>query len=124
MAPTARLNLWWGFWLATLLTWPGFWATVPWDECVNSRGNECNLDATGWAALILRLLVVPTATMTALYVDRLTALQRARFGEHAPEPAAPAADPKAKSAWLIAGAAVVAAVAAWGIDHPGRPHSG
>ncbi|MET9148151.1 DUF4328 domain-containing protein [Streptomyces sp. NPDC004042] len=85
MAPAARLDLWWSLWLLTLVTWPEFWRTCHWArinhaDWADRPHGDYALNTTGWTAVVLRLLVVPTAVAAALYVHRLTALQRARRG--------------------------------------------
>ncbi|MFF8597050.1 protein kinase [Streptomyces sp. NPDC015220] len=84
-APAATLDLWWSLWLATLVTWPEFWRTCHWNRVNHSDWadrphGDYAFNATGWTALILRLLVIPTAIAAALYIHRLTTLQRARLG--------------------------------------------
>ncbi|MFH9333797.1 DUF4328 domain-containing protein [Streptomyces althioticus] len=128
MAPAARLHLWWGFWLATLLTWPIFWWTLRWDlvglEPIYDRSMQAlgiypadlvgyDLGILGWVSLILRLFVIPTAVMAARYIHRLTVMQRARLLTSAAIPP----DPRRQPAWLIAGEAIVAAGVLWGIGY-------
>ncbi|MGW2090460.1 protein kinase domain-containing protein [Streptomyces sp. NPDC001880] len=85
MAPALGLHLWWGFWLATLVTWPVFWGTIRWDQFIHSSAEENgyvymhDFDEAGWAALILRIFVIPTAVLAARYVHKLNAMQRARL---------------------------------------------
>lgn len=128
MAPGARLHLWWGFWFATLLTWPMFWWTLRWDlvglEPMYDRSMQAlgiypadlvgyNLGLLGCVSLILRLFVIPTAVMAARYVHGLTVMQRARLLASA----AIAPEPRRQPAWLIAGEVIVAAGALWGIGY-------
>ncbi|MFJ3138532.1 DUF4328 domain-containing protein [Streptomyces sp. NPDC086843] len=128
MAPAARLHLWWGFWLATLLTWPIFWWTLRWDlvglEPIYDRSMQAlgiypadrvgyDLGILGWVSLILRLFVIPTAVMAARYIHGLTVMQRARLLASATIPP----EPRRQPAWLIAGEAIVAAGVLWGIGY-------
>ncbi|MBO8185313.1 protein kinase domain-containing protein [Streptomyces spirodelae] len=128
MAPGARLHLWWGFWLATLLTWPVFWGTLRWDEIglepIYDRSMQAldiypvevvgyDLGLMGYMSVILRLFVVPAAVMAARYIHELTVMQRARLIASA----AIAPAPRRQPAWLIAGEAIVAAGALWCIGY-------
>lgn len=94
-APSARLHIWWGCWVFTVLTSPLFyWQAIVWADSDNlnyeSGGNfeddtyeswyTHELGTAGWLAVVLHLLVVPIVVATALYVSRLTALQQARRG--------------------------------------------
>ncbi|MDT0265872.1 protein kinase [Streptomyces sp. DSM 44915] len=92
MAPAGPLHAWWALWLATFLTWPLFW-TPPLETLSTHRyayepaGGGFRdyyywyaFEPWTWLHLLLHLLVVPTAVVTAWYVRRLTALQAVRAG--------------------------------------------
>jgi hypothetical protein len=96
MAPAARLHVWWGLWVVSALTAPAFWywGAYEWadsDSLTYHSVGECcsdpnydswysySVEGSALVGLILRLLIVPTAVATALYVARLNALQRARL---------------------------------------------
>ncbi|GLX49391.1 hypothetical protein Shyhy01_23410 [Streptomyces hygroscopicus subsp. hygroscopicus] len=96
-APATRLDLWWSLWLAAFVTWPEFWRTCHWNRVDHSDWadrphGDYTFNTTGWTALILRLLVIPTAVAAALYIHRLTTLQRARLGA-SPAASSPQAPP-------------------------------
>ncbi|MEU3728277.1 DUF4328 domain-containing protein [Streptomyces sp. NPDC033538] len=90
MAPAARLHIWWGFWVVSALTSPVFWywGAFEWAtddffarETIGSDDYYVYyLDVFGLIIMWVRLLAVPAAVATALYVSRLTAMQRARQG--------------------------------------------
>ncbi|EHM25242.1 DUF4328 domain-containing protein [Streptomyces anulatus] len=92
-APSARLHIWWGCWVFTMLTSPlYYWQAIVWADADNLNyekrgifGNDDyewwythELGTIGWIAVVLHLLVVPIVVATALYVSRLTALQQVR----------------------------------------------
>ncbi|MER6017739.1 protein kinase domain-containing protein [Streptomyces anulatus] len=94
-APSARLHIWWGCWVFTMLTSPlYYWQAIVWADADNlgyeSSGSSANdtyeswytheLGTIGWLAVVLHFLVVPIVVATALYVSRLTALQQVRRG--------------------------------------------
>lgn len=94
-APSARLHIWWGCWVFTVLTSPLFyWQAIVWADSDNLNYEISGslekatyeswytheLGTAGWLAVVLHLLVVPIVVATALYVSRLTALQQARRG--------------------------------------------
>ncbi|SOD67401.1 protein of unknown function [Streptomyces zhaozhouensis] len=90
MAPAYWLHAWWGLWLVTLLTsplyayWDAFnWATRDHINYTRSPGFRVGdgeevyaLEPNDWWAMLLRLLAFATVVATAMYVSRLTALQR------------------------------------------------
>ncbi|WP_129838890.1 protein kinase [Streptomyces sp. RFCAC02] len=83
---------WWIAWLATFLTWPGFW--FPWtlglredwvglDPAAGSGehlGLQYSFTPSAWIALVLHLTAVPAAIVTASHVHRLSAAQAAPRG--------------------------------------------
>ncbi|WP_168220676.1 protein kinase [Streptomyces sp. RFCAC02] len=99
MPPAGPLHTWWSLWVVTFLTWPCYW--IPWTEAVSweREGTErclsgeteafplCDtaidhtywyeFEFTYWISLAGHLLVLPAAIATAVYVRRLTAMQRA-----------------------------------------------
>ncbi|MGV9659818.1 protein kinase domain-containing protein [Streptomyces koyangensis] len=95
-APRARLHIWWGCWVFTVLTSPlYYWQAAVWADADNLHyessessaiyGDDAyeswyahELGTAGWLAVVLHLLAVPVVVATALYVSRLTALQEAR----------------------------------------------
>ncbi|WP_343239518.1 protein kinase [Streptomyces sp. SID7909] len=95
MAPAARLHVWWGCAVFTMVTLPLYlyWAAFAWAEHEDfthhdngvSNGEDTyeywytyDMAEGAWVGLILRILVLPTVVATALYVSRLTAMQQAR----------------------------------------------
>ncbi|MEW2704390.1 DUF4328 domain-containing protein [Streptomyces koyangensis] len=96
-APRARLHVWWGCWVFTVLTSPLYYGqAVVWADADNLDREDNGLSSAiyregayewwyahdlgtaGWLAVVLHLLAVPVAVATILYVSRLTALQEAR----------------------------------------------
>ncbi|SFK72885.1 Serine/threonine protein kinase [Streptosporangium canum] len=82
-APAGLLHTWWALWLVTFLTWPLFWIewttllTTDYDYSTHSLRYEFTPGA--WASLVLHVLVVPTAIVTAQFVRRLGAMQAAKL---------------------------------------------
>ncbi|MFD8531643.1 protein kinase [Streptosporangium canum] len=85
-APAGLLHTWWALWLVTFLTWPLFWIewttllTTKYDPTSNSTpGLRYEFTPGAWANLVLHVLVVPTAIVTARFVRRLGAMQAAKL---------------------------------------------
>ncbi|WP_433539437.1 protein kinase domain-containing protein [Streptosporangium sandarakinum] len=82
-APAGLLHTWWALWLVTFLTWPLFWIewtkllTTDYDYSTSSLRYEFTPGA--WASLVLHVLVVPTAIVTARFVRRLGTMQAAKL---------------------------------------------
>ncbi|MGW1818633.1 protein kinase domain-containing protein [Streptomyces sp. NPDC002125] len=75
MAPAARLHTWWWLWIVSGPLSPLFWvSSVGW---MSDYFRHHDLEAAATAGLLIRLLAVPTAVATALYVSRLSAMQQA-----------------------------------------------